>query len=56
MKSLGKNLNDLDVKKLKGYKNIFRVRKGTVRIIFRVTNNQIYILAIERRYDTTYNL
>lgn len=49
-------LKDLDVKKLKGYDDIFRVRKGKIRILYKVNeNNEIYILAIERRSDNTYN-
>lgn len=47
----------LDVKKLKGHDNIFRVRKGKIRIIYRIDqkNNNIYILTVERRSDNTYN-
>lgn len=48
--------NELDIKKLKGYDNIFRVRKGKIRIIYRVDqkDNKIYILTIERRSNNTY--
>jgi len=46
--------SDLDVKKLKGRDDIFRVRKGKLRIIYRKKNERIFILAIERRNDTTY--
>jgi len=50
-------LQSLDLKKLKGYKDIFRVRKGDIRIIYRLDNqSNIFILAIERRGDKTYNL
>ncbi|MEX0877433.1 MAG: hypothetical protein WDZ40_01055 [Candidatus Spechtbacterales bacterium] len=45
---------DLDVKKLKGHNSLFRVRKGQFRIIFIKTNDNISILAIERRNDNTY--
>jgi len=42
-------IETLDIKKLKGYQNIYRVRKGKVRIIYRVTsNNDITLLAIEQ--------
>mgnify|MGYP001558439530 CR=1 FL=1 len=47
-------LKDLDTKKLKGRDDIYRVRKGSLRIIYRVHNGQIDILAIQRRSDTTY--
>ncbi|MDP3772183.1 MAG: type II toxin-antitoxin system RelE/ParE family toxin [bacterium] len=47
----------LDVKKLRGYADIFRVRKGVLRIIYRKdTQGTIFILAIERRGENTYKL
>ena len=46
---------DLDIKKLKVYQDIFRIRKGKIRIIFSRINKDINILAIERRNDNTYN-
>ena len=45
---------DLDVKKLKGYRNVFRVRKGQLRIIFSRDGNTITIFSIDRRSETTY--
>ena len=46
---------NLDIKKLKGRDDIFRVRKGRIRIIYRVDKRGgIFILTIERRSDTTY--
>lgn len=45
----------LDTKKLKGHDNIFRVRKGDIRILYRTDNtNMIFILVIQRRNDNTY--
>lgn len=45
----------LDVKKLKGRDDIFRVRKGDIRIIFhRNENDDIFIPSIERRSDKKY--
>lgn len=50
-----KNLERLDIKKLKGHESIYRVRKGDLRIIYRITaSGATMILAIERRSDTTY--
>ncbi|MBS4013664.1 MAG: type II toxin-antitoxin system RelE/ParE family toxin [Bacteroidetes bacterium] len=50
------NFKGLDLKKLKGYQDIFRIRKGKIRIIYRLDENrQIFILAIERRSEKTYN-
>lgn len=48
------DLAHLDVKKLKGRDDVFRVRKGKYRIIFMKTKGEHIILSIERRNDTTY--
>jgi len=49
-------LSGLDLKKLKNKADIFRVRKGKIRIIFKIEKDkQVSILAIERRSDKTYN-
>ena len=52
--SLG-NLQGLDVKKLKGRDDVFRVRKGDLRIVYRRENESILILLIERRNEKTYD-
>ena len=44
----------LDIKKLKDRHDIFRLRSGDLRIIYRVKNNQLNILSIERRNERTY--
>lgn len=50
-------LESVDLKKLKGYKDIFRVRKGDIRIIYRLdSSDNIFILVIERRNDKTYKI
>lgn len=49
------DFSGLDLKKLKGRKDIFRVRKGKMRIIFYNKENSIKILSIEKRSDKTYN-
>ena len=48
------NFQNLDTKKLKGRNDVFRIRKGSIRIIFRKINNFIKILTIERRASKTY--
>lgn len=48
-------LSDLDMKKLRGSDDIYRIRKGDLRIIFWKKDAQLKILAIERRSDTTYH-
>jgi len=50
------DFSNLEVKKLKGRQDIFRVRKGGIRIIYRIYKKNVYILTIERKSDTTYNL
>lgn len=49
-----RELKDLDVKKLRGRNDIFRVRKGDLRVLYRVQVGSVFILTIERRSDTTY--
>lgn len=50
------HIEDLDIKKLKGHQDIYRVRKGHLRVIYRVSaNHHISVLALERRSDTTYH-
>lgn len=49
------SFSGFDVKKLKGREDIFRIRKGKLRIIFRSAKGGIFILAIERRSDNIYN-
>lgn len=45
----------LNIKKLKGREDIFRVRKGNIRIIYRKDEkSNIFLLSIERRGDNTY--
>ncbi|MDO8469446.1 MAG: type II toxin-antitoxin system RelE/ParE family toxin [bacterium] len=44
-----------DVKKLKGRNDVFRVRKGDLRIIYRINDaGELFVLAIERRSERTY--
>ena len=45
-----------DVKKLKGRNDIFRIRKGRIRIIYQKETGEVRILSIEKRNDNTYNL
>ena len=44
----------LDIKKLKGRDDIFRVRKGDIRIIYQKKEKQIFILEVGRRNEKTY--
>ena len=55
-KIISLNWHSLDIKKLRGYKDIFRVRKGKIRIIFIKNEKNIFILNIERGREDTYKL
>lgn len=44
----------LQITKLKGHKDIFRVRKSRLRIIYQQLGTTMNILAIERRSEKTY--
>lgn len=49
------NLLGLNIQKLKGHNDLFRVRKGDIRMIYRkVASKDIFILTIERRSEATY--
>ncbi|MBI2121502.1 MAG: type II toxin-antitoxin system RelE/ParE family toxin [Candidatus Sungbacteria bacterium] len=51
------SIASLNIKKLKGREDIFRVRKGDIRIIYRLDKKMgIFVLAIERRKENTYKL
>ena len=53
---LAGNLTGLDVVKLKGHPDIYRVRKGTHRTIFtKDKDGLITVIAFEHRSDTTYH-
>ncbi|HEY4479294.1 MAG: hypothetical protein A3H69_00210 [Candidatus Sungbacteria bacterium RIFCSPLOWO2_02_FULL_47_9] len=56
-KILERDLTGLNCKKLKGSRNLFRVRKGRIRIIFElIGNKEPNIMTIERRNEDTYKL
>ena len=49
------NTAGFDIKKLKGREDVFRIRKGDLRIIYRLHQGAVFLLAVERRSDNTYN-
>ncbi len=50
------SLSGFDLKKLKNSLDIYRIRRGKLRIIFQVKKSgEIMVLAVERRSDNTYN-
>lgn len=56
-KLLAEDTNGLDIKKLKDRSDIFRVRVGDLRIIYRTDlKEKIVVLAIARRNEKTYKI
>lgn len=53
---LAGTFDKLDLKKLKGYRDFYRVRTGSIRIIFSRRDDETRIATIERRGDNTYDL
>lgn len=52
---IDKNFIGLNYKKLKGYSNVYRIRKGDIRIIFTINENKtIDIISIDRKQEDTY--
>lgn len=50
-------LNDhigLNIRRLKGHSDLFRVRKDRLRIVYRKTSDQFLIIRIDRRNEKTY--
>jgi mRNA interferase RelE/StbE len=50
-----RKFESLNLRKLKGFENLYRVRVGSIRIIFLWEGNTIEIVTIDRRNDNTYN-
>jgi mRNA-degrading endonuclease RelE of RelBE toxin-antitoxin system len=44
----------LKIKKLRGIDNVFRARKGRVRVVYRLYGRRVIILDVDLRSDTTY--
>lgn len=51
------NFAALNIKRLKGRQDIYRVRQGKIRIIYKIGDDKkIFVLTLGRRNDNTYNL
>lgn len=45
---------NLDIKKLKEREDIFRVRRGNLRIIYQIRDNHVFILKLGYKKEDTY--
>lgn len=55
-KILSSDWHGLDIKKLQGFSDIFRLRKGKLRIVFCKQKSAVTIISMERRNEKTYKL
>mgnify|MGYP001564311236 FL=1 len=53
-KIISLNWRGLNIKKLLGHEDIYRLRKGQIRIIFSKHKINVSIISIERRNESTY--
>ena len=44
----------LDIKHLKGHSDLFRVRKGRIRIVYRKNEKEFLVIRIDRKNEKTY--
>ncbi len=51
---MSEDTSSLDIKKLKGVDDVYRVRTGDLRVIFQKQGGEIRILEISRRDESTY--
>jgi mRNA-degrading endonuclease RelE of RelBE toxin-antitoxin system len=54
-KICARNWESLDIKRLVGYSDMYRARKGEIRVIFLDTREGVQIVSVSRRSDTTYS-
>jgi len=55
LERISKNsLSGFDIKKMIGYKSLYRIRKGNYRIIFEQLDGRNMILSIDKRDGNTY--
>lgn len=47
-------LENLNIKKLTGFKNLYRARVGNFRIIYKIDAGQNKVILVDERNDKTY--
>lgn len=48
------NFTGLDIKKLSGHSDIFRLKKGRLRIIYQTEKGKVILLDISKRSENSY--
>ena len=56
LKLWARDFSGLNMIKLKGQNNLFRVRKGRLRVIFRFSHGGLEVISIDLRNEKTYKL
>ena len=51
----GRKFENLNIKKLKGFENLYRSRRGRVRIVFSLNPTDVKIIKVDKKNDNTYN-
>ncbi len=51
---LSGSFESLDIKRLKGKRQYYRIRVGDIRIIFTFSGADYYVISIDRRSEKTY--
>ena len=54
LRLLARDFFGLDMTKLKGHKDIFRIKRGKLRIIFRMNKEGLSVLEVGFRSEKTY--
>lgn len=54
IKLLARDFLGLNIAKMKGYKDIYRVKHGRLRVIFKMNQQGLFILEVGLRSERTY--
>lgn len=49
-----RDFENINLKKLKGFDNLYRIRKSKIRIIFYMNEKEIRLIKLDNRNDNTY--
>lgn len=55
LRLLARDFLGLNIAKLKGSKDIYRIKQGRLRVIFRMNGEQITVLSVGLRNENTYS-